>query len=200
MLKPQPLKLLRRYQQKLSLIKGGVKNSTSAEGGFSLLEVLVTILVITGFLLGSLQATVLATLLRVQALDKEEASNWVQQDLELIRFEAFELDKDTSDTDTDGDTEEYITQTATPNTSNCNTYGNYLQTDISTPHPSTASITIDNKDYAVTRTYTASANLLQVEYSIEYTSTHPRYKGATADNEVTSLSTEVIPNAALSCP
>jgi len=47
-----------------------------------------------GFVLGSLQAVVLATFFRVQAQDKNEALNWVQQDLELIRYQAFSLDID----------------------------------------------------------------------------------------------------------
>lgn len=197
MVKQPSLKLLRRYYQQLILTQGGVNHFSFGESGFSLLEVLVTILVLTGFLLGSLQATVLATFMRVQAVDKQEANNWIQQDLELIRYQAFILDNPNPTPDVDFGSLPTVSSSDACDTSQ---YGKRLEELIDDTYLATLPITIDNKDYVVTRTYTASANLLQVEYSIEYASTHSRYRGATADNEVTNLSTEVIPNAALDCP
>jgi prepilin-type N-terminal cleavage/methylation domain-containing protein len=171
--------------RKLKLIK------MTSDSGFSILEVLVAILVISGFLLGSLQATVLATFFRVQAQDKQEAANWVQQDLELIRYRAFMLDKNS-----DG------TYNAT-GTGKCGTYGTRLQTTITTAgYTATQSITINTRNYSVTRAYvapTASPNILQISYTVAYASSHARYKGSGADNTITTLSTEVRPNAALSC-
>lgn len=164
---------------------------TDFESGFSLIEVLVTILVISGFLLGALQATVLATLLRVQAQDKQDALNWVQQDLELIRYQAFILDNPT------------IATGLTPsNTDACtnSTYGTRLRDFIDGTYATTANVTINQKNYSVARTYTPSGNPLQIAYTVSYASTHPRYKGSTNDNTLTTLSTEELPNAALKCP
>lgn len=182
------------------------------ENGFSLIEVLVTILVISGFFLGSLQATVLATLLRVQAQDKQEAANWIQQDLELIRYNAFILNGGT----------------AVP--ANCGNYGDALLNDptngllqpTSNPRfPTNQGVQINNKWYRVFRQYTVRNNILGITYTVAYspvvggfnTVAHPRYNSnasytATSDvppavtnpNVVSTLSTEVIPNAALNCP
>ncbi|BAQ63629.1 hypothetical protein GM3709_394 [Geminocystis sp. NIES-3709] len=160
------------------------------QGGFSVLEVLVTILVLSGFLLGSLQATVLATLLRVQAQDKQDAANWLQQDLELVRYQAFLLDNPTE------------ASGLTPTKANAcsgSTYGQRLQDFIDGVYASTATVTVNTKSYNVTRTYTNSGNILRIAYLVEYGTTHPRYKGSGANNTLAELSTEVIPNAALSC-
>lgn len=151
------------------------------EEDFSILEVLVTILVITGFILASLQATVLATLLRVQAQDKQEATNLVQEDLELIRYHAFML-------------------TSTP--ANCGSYGTTLQADLEGKGYTDAvqTISVNGRSYDIDRTYNPSENILQISYSVSYDDNqpHPRYT-STGDNVVTTLSTEVLPNAALSC-
>lgn len=161
-----------------------VKNDRKEEG-FSILEVLVTILVITGFILGSLQATLLATFMRVQAQDKQEAANWVQQDLELIRYEAF--------TYTEGA---------------CGSYGSNLANEIKAKGYNTNQIVrIQDRTYQVSRQYLinpSSPNILPITYRVRYAQgngtqpAHPRYKSG-GDNVVTSLSTEVLPNAALDC-
>jgi len=171
----------------LSAISKGKK-----EKGFTILEVLVTILVISGFLLGALQATVLSTLLRVQAQDKQEAANWIQEDLELIRYNGFILDRNSDGTYN-------ITGTG-----KCGSYGTRLQTTItSAGYVATENKTINGRTYSVTRGYTvptASPNILQISYTVAYVSGHPRFRsGAGTANTVSTLSTEVIPNAALSC-
>lgn len=210
----QLLNFFQRYYHQQALTQREINKKTPLKLGFSLLEVLISILAVSGFLLLSLEATVLATLLRVQAQDKQQTANWVQQDLELIRYRAFELDKDTGDADGDGDTEEYLTQIDSPDTSNCDIYGSHLKNNLDGTTAgnflTNDTITIDDKSYDVTRNYILTdqdtstsgvqTNILQVSYIIEYASTHPRYKGASADNQVTSLSTEVIPHAVLSCP
>ncbi|MGI0481625.1 type IV pilus modification PilV family protein [Geminocystis sp. CENA526] len=181
------------HQQSLTL-------KDTKEEGFSILEVLVTILVISGFLLGSLQATVLSVLLRVQAQDKQEAANWIQQDLELIRYQAFILP-------------------TVP--TNCGTYGANLQTTLTTGGQTNqgSGVQINGKWYRVFRVYTHNnSNILTINYTLAYAPAvnpnpaHPRYRAnasytptgttppdSTNPNVVTTLSTEVIPNAALSC-
>lgn len=150
------------------------------EQGFSLLEVLVTILVISGFLLGSLQATVLATLLRIQAQDKQEAINWTQQDVELMRYKAFTLVSDQG---------------------SCGNYGERLEEKlISSGFLSEQNeVLINGKEYRVERLYLQSDNILQINHVVKYDRNHPRHKGTTADNTVTKLSTEELPYVALSC-
>ncbi len=163
-----------------------VKNDRK-EQGFSILEILVTILVITGFILGSVQTIVLATFMRVQAQDKQEATNWIQQDLELIRYQAFILDGGV----------------AVTSTCDSSSYGSALNTVIGSI---TNPVKINDRNYTVTRTPSNKGNILQITYNVEYAPAsgsdpaHPRYKSTVgADNVVTILSTEVLPNAALGC-
>jgi len=162
----------------------------SGESGFTLIEVLVTILVVTGFILGSLQAVVLATLFRVQAQDKNEVTNWVQQDLELIRYQAFILDSN-------GD--------GTYANSGCpDSYGQTLQNLIATAHPENPSAPItlglpsNQRTYNVTRAYSAQDNTLSITHTVSYGANHPRNNPN--NSELTTLSTEIIPDAAFSCP
>ncbi len=171
------------------LLFNKIKPGQIEQQGFSFLEIFVAILVLAGFLLGSLQATVFANLLRVQALDKQEAQNWGQQDLELIMYQAFILDNPTEATG--------LTPTQA-NACNNNQYGQRLEDFIDDTYPATANITIDNKSYSVTRTYTPSGNTLQITHAVAYASSHPRFSSG-GDNTVASLSAEVIPNAVLSC-
>lgn len=151
------------------------------EKGFTILEVLVTILVITGFLLGSLQATVLATLLRIGAQEKQEIANWVQQDLELIKYHAFTLPF---------------------NSETCGAYGQNLNDSITDQFPSSETISLPDhnpKSYDIVRNYNVSGNILQINYIVTYGSDHPNYTDSSKNNPVTTLLTEIIPNAALSC-
>lgn len=166
------------YDQNLKTI---ILQDKEREKGFTILEVLVTILVITGFLLGSLQATVLATLLRVEAQEKQEIANWVQQDLELIKYHAFTLPF---------------------NSETCGTYGQNLNDSITDQFPSSETISFPDhnpKSYDIARNYNASGNILQINYIVTYGADHPNYTDSSKDNPVTTLLTEIIPNASLSC-
>jgi type II secretory pathway pseudopilin PulG len=53
--------------------------------GFTMLEVLVAGLIAFFFIIGSLQAMVLATMLRVQSLEKERANELIQEDKEAVK-------------------------------------------------------------------------------------------------------------------
>lgn len=183
----------------------------NSEAGFSILEILVTILVISGFLLGSLQAIILATLFRIQAQDKQEAANWIQQDLELIKYQAFILDNPL-----------ILPDTITPTKANaCGNYSTRLKnTIIGSRYTDNQGIEINGKWYRVFREYTSSNNILQVSYTLAYApavspnSAHPRFKtnanytvtdlsslkSSGSANILTNLSTEVLPNVALNCP
>lgn len=147
--------------------------------GFSLLEVLVTILVITGFFLASLQGIVIATVFRLQAQDKQNAINWIQEDIELIRYRAFLLKEDKN---------------------NCGNYAQKLQENLTASGFPTQQnqIEINEQKYDIQRIYLQNNNILQINYHLKYNAHHPRYR-ATSNNIVTTLATEVIPNEALKC-
>ena len=59
--------------------------STAPEGGFTLSEVLVAIILTTTFVAVAMQGMVVAMLLKAKALQVSEANRWVQTDIEQIR-------------------------------------------------------------------------------------------------------------------
>jgi prepilin-type N-terminal cleavage/methylation domain-containing protein len=150
------------------------------EQGFSLLEVLITILVISSFLLGSLKATVLASLLRVQAEDRQEAINWTQKDLELMKYKAFILENNKND---------------------CGNYAKRLEENLITSgfFREQNDLQINQKEYRIERNYISNGNILQINHIVKYDRDHPRYKNTASNNIATQLSTEVFPHVSLNC-
>jgi prepilin-type N-terminal cleavage/methylation domain-containing protein len=61
------------------------------EQGFTLIEVLVAILVATIFVTVTMQMMVIATVFKVKAQENAEATNWIQEDLENVRYQAGNL-------------------------------------------------------------------------------------------------------------
>lgn len=172
------------------------------EEGFSMLEVLATALVIVGFLLGTLQATTLAALLRIKAQIKTESINWIKSDSAQIKYRASILDSGTADT-----------TTCEANSGNGD-YGNSLQNDLTSNSPTFPStgttVSILNKTYQVSRTYTNNNNLLQIRWQIwdegdtVDTTNNPDENGNPTgsdldDRSIAIISTEVLPDAALEC-
>jgi type II secretory pathway pseudopilin PulG len=76
----------------LKLLKLTIKK-TKTDQGFSLLEVLVASLIAFGFLVGSLQAMVLAVAIKVEAQKKQVANQLIQKDIEDIQRVALTLDQ-----------------------------------------------------------------------------------------------------------
>lgn len=62
------------------------------EQGFTLIEVLVAILVATIFVTVTMQMMVIATVFKVKAQENAEATNWIQEDLENVRYQAGKLE------------------------------------------------------------------------------------------------------------
>jgi prepilin-type N-terminal cleavage/methylation domain-containing protein len=184
------------YLHRLHDFSTEIEKENKQENGFSLIEVLVSIFALSGFFLGALQASVYATLIRVQAQDKQEVNNWIQQDIEQIRYQAFILDNPSPTPDTDFDSVPTVSSSDACDNSQ---YGQRLEELIDETYLANSSVTIDNKSYDVTRSYTDTANILQISYTVNYANTHPRYKGVGADNTVGNLSTEVLPGASLGC-
>jgi prepilin-type N-terminal cleavage/methylation domain-containing protein len=61
------------------------------EQGFTLVEVLVAILIATIFITVTMQMMVIATVFKVKAQENTEATNWIQGDLENVRYQADKL-------------------------------------------------------------------------------------------------------------
>ncbi|PSB46127.1 hypothetical protein C7B80_14565 [Cyanosarcina cf. burmensis CCALA 770] len=62
-----------------------------AEQGFSLFEVLIAILVTTIFISIAMQAMVFAAVFKVKAQEYAEATTWIQEDLENVKYQADNL-------------------------------------------------------------------------------------------------------------
>lgn len=66
------------------------------EQGFTLVEVLVSILIATVFVATALQAMVVASLFKARARQYAEATTWIQEDLESVKERASQLQKNTA--------------------------------------------------------------------------------------------------------
>lgn len=67
------------------------KRLKPAEQGFTLLEVLIAILVTTLFISVAMQAMVFAAVFKVKAQEYAEATTWIQEDLESVKYQADNL-------------------------------------------------------------------------------------------------------------
>jgi prepilin-type N-terminal cleavage/methylation domain-containing protein len=67
------------------------KRLPKPEHGFTLVEVLVAILIATIFVTVTMQMMVMATIFKVRAQEYAEATNWIQQDLENVKFQASQI-------------------------------------------------------------------------------------------------------------
>lgn len=65
------------------------------EQGFTLVEVLVAILITTLFVAVSMQAMVLAAVFKTRAQESAEATTWIQEDLENVKYQASRYKDDT---------------------------------------------------------------------------------------------------------
>jgi len=131
------------------LLFAAIKCKVNPNYGFSLLEALVGILVITTFTLAALQAMVLATVFRVKAEQESGATNWIQEQVEEAKFQAFQLDlTGDNDPNTDGDNDSSTPGPAqrcgnADDSNQDNGYGDALQTRLSNQQPITGTEDID---------------------------------------------------------
>ena len=183
-----------------------IKNNSQLnnEEGFSIIEVLVALLVLVGFMLGTLQAMVFSALILVRTQEKAEVLNWIEEDLEIVKYHGLVLDK--NEIDVMGNVVGYDMLVC-----NNSSYGTELsnELDIIATYPNT--ISIAGKDYRIYRQKNPVGNTLEIEYTVAYHTTHPRYNSSDSyslttpptdsnTNFITSLSTTEMPNAALKCP
>lgn len=61
-------------------------NSVHRNRGFTMMEVLVSILVILAFVMGALQALAITALVQIKAERQSQGTFWIQQDLEQVKY------------------------------------------------------------------------------------------------------------------
>jgi prepilin-type N-terminal cleavage/methylation domain-containing protein len=145
------------------------------QSGFSLMEVLAGIALLSIFIAIGMQAMVSAVALQVGTDRTTHADDWIQADIEAVRFLAGKLP--TEHTHCYSSTQGYaaVLQTALGNTTNRQTF------------------TADGSDYALNRTTSTGVdgNVLVLQYQVT-----PTAGGA----PIASKRVEVMPDAALQCP
>lgn len=150
--------------------------------GFTLIEVLVAILVITGFIGVVMQVMVSAIAFQVVARQRSEITNWIQEDLEAVRYQASIVPQDN-------------TKCNPPNSANG--YAASLQTIVGGANPTLPTRVFYNRTFQMTRqaAYTTSSNpnkILNLDYTVIPVDT-------SSDFTPISLRAEVVPDAALKC-
>jgi prepilin-type N-terminal cleavage/methylation domain-containing protein len=151
--------------------------------GFTLVEVLVGILVMAAFTGTAMQAIVSATAFKVKAEELSEATVWIQEDLELVRYQASKVAENTAKCSASAPDSGYAKQ---------------LQDDINP----LSDITVTQKKsamgarpYTLTRSVAPSSvqpfDVLKLNYTV------------TRKDETTPIAqlySEIVPDKFLSCP
>lgn len=176
----------------------------SKESGFTLVEVLVGLLVIVGFISTAMQALVTATVFKVKGQELSEATSWIQEDLERVKYEANRLDYVGSN---------YILTKEALDACQGNTettgYADRLLDNINglnntSPQFTNKTSTIGNRAYTIARIHTlptsASFNVLKLEYRVASADYSPSeiIEGKFIPIAITQA--KIIPDASLACP
>lgn len=176
----------------MSLVPQSKQNHNT---GFTLVEVLVGLLVIVGFISTAMQALVTATVFKVKGQELSEATTWIQEDLEMVKFKANRLHYVVDPDPAEPDESKYIpVDTACEGTQNSG-YAAILSNSLE-PVDDAKTSTIGNRSYNLKRKIilpsTAPYNVLTLEYEVV----------ASADNSIPIAIThaKVIPDASLACP
>lgn len=177
---------------------GNSNTSQTAEGGFTLSEVIVAILVTTTFVAVALQGMVVAMLLKSKSLQLAEANRWIQADLEQMRSQLT------------------LTQIPlSPHQSRCypatidsgfadlvrdNLAGSNITGAADYQLPPFAATSQTGKTFQIARQLripsspeNSKAKLLGIQYTVTPTS------GASLERSILHFYTEVIPDAAFQC-
>ena len=163
----------------------------SKNNGFTLVEVLVGLLVITGFISTAMQALVTATVFKVKGQELSEATTWIQEDLEMVKFKASRLHYTV--TDPSKNEGSYEPDDVACKGSKDTGYASVLKEDLEAVDEAKKSA-IGNRPYTLTRDVllptTAPYNVLTLEYEV-----------ASADDiPIAVTHATVIPDASLACP
>lgn len=149
-------------------------NKTPHSKGFSLPEVLVGIMILTIFIAVAMQAMVSAVAMQVGTDQTTQADDWIQADLESVRFLASRLPN------------EPFRCSGTPG------YAKALETALGTT-TNQQTFTADGVSYSLNRSFSTGVDphVLVLQYQV---------RPATGGNPVTTKRVEVMPNAAFNCP
>lgn len=165
--------------------------TSNKNDGFTLVEVLVGLLVIVGFISTAMQALVTATVFKVKGQELSEATTWIQEDLEMVKFKANRLDYSVDNVNPSNS--KYVPDDAACNGTQSSGYAAVLNGDLDAVDSFKTSA-IGNRPYTLSRTVilpiSAPFNVLTLEYEV-----------ASADNVPIAITrTKVIPEASLACP
>lgn len=162
-------------------IKREAQLKFNKEKGFGLLEVMISMLIATTFLLGLAQAMMLSAMINIRSQEKSQAVARVENDIENIKFLA-----------------------SSYTSGICGTYGQNFRDSIIGTFPTTGTTyTFSFGTYNITRTYTPLANQLGIEYQVSYpTNISSNGRKLNTDSTLFRNYTEVIPNGVFvaNCP
>ena len=154
-----------------------------AERGFSMIEAVVAMMLVTIFINISLQLLLAATAVRVIAREKAEATTWIEADLETVKFRASQY-SDSSKCNAINSNAGYAIgfRDAIPATNG-----------LDAPTDLTLNKTINANNFILTRTANPRTippyDVLEIRYRVT----------SEFGLKIATLYTEVIPNAALNC-
>lgn len=161
------------------------KHKLQQEGGFTILEVLVTFLIVTAFSLISMQLTVISAFIRVKAQIENQAGIWIDDNISESKHLATQVLSDNS---------------KCLASSFSNGYAQALLTEIDTTYPiNTKEKEILGVTYRLERTYDtvnsdAPHKMLKVLYKVR------KWNGsAYTGDPVAEGYAEIVPNAAFQC-
>lgn len=163
------------------------------EQGFTLVEVLVGILIATTFTLIAMQAIVIAAYFKVRAQKTAEGTIWIQEDLEEVRYAAYQLSSNSTLCDASTKASGYADSLRDNISRNGADAANDTEVDFAKTKISVGG------SHALARTFdvysVAPYNVLQINYKVRDT-TDPDYPN---NEPIAELYTEVIPDAAFQC-
>ena len=178
--------------------------------GFTMFEVLVSVLVASAFVTISMEALVIATMFRVKAQEKEIASQLIQQDVEAVKFAAHNFDEttDPNDPNFDPNSLSFNVDAKCSAPSYDQGYAKEVYDNLP-PEPNDVKLLVNaGKEFRLERLpqtaiSTAPHKVLRIKYRVSelkngqfvYTNETDRDKKAVAKDYI-----EVIPNVALQCP
>jgi prepilin-type N-terminal cleavage/methylation domain-containing protein len=153
------------------------------EPGFTLIEVIVAVLILTGFITVGMQLLISSVAFKVSAREKAEATTWIEADLETVKFRA----------------SQYTDSSKCPGAAITAGYAQGFRDAAVAANGLGGSFTPVNKiifgeNFQLTRTATPRNvipyNILEIQYSVTSASSIP----------IATINTEIIPDAALQCP
>ncbi|MEG3437957.1 prepilin-type N-terminal cleavage/methylation domain-containing protein [Pannus brasiliensis CCIBt3594] len=177
-----------------------------SDRGFTMLEVLIAIMVITFFLAGTLQLMAIDTLYKILAKQQANAAQWIQEDVEEIRALAAGITRNDA--------------LCKPTTiTSTNNYASVLQGQIAAsttlPGANPRALLVSNgKLYQMARTYatvtTDQPNVLKISYTVtDIRANNTLTPDSTQRNQdinrdstsvIARFYTEIIPAASFQCP